>query len=382
MNAADTAPGDLVVAGHPFANIGMGQVSRACHVSLKAAGAAPKLRDIYALSPSTDPDYQRDLSPDLVQRLSPVANVFTLNGDEIEQALAHLDDANFQRAFNAVVPAWELPEYPAAWARQLERFDEVWAISSFVRDSIAKSTKKPVLAIPMAVEPTLSEFVTRRGLGLPEHAFIFLFFFDFSSYSARKNPFAVIDAFNALADRHPKAPLHLVMKHKGGKADGADAARLREAVSRRADQIQMIERPLSNAETRSLIRNADCFVSLHRSEGFGLGLAEAMALGTPAIGTNYSGNLDFMTRSNSWLVSCRMIPVKAGEYPHHGGQSWADPDMADAVNMMEAVYIDRPEARARAERARRDMIRNFSTRAVGLRYLDRLESALKARQAA
>jgi glycosyltransferase involved in cell wall biosynthesis len=376
MSTADLAPGDLVVAGHPFANIGMGQQTRACHLCLKGAGGRPKLRDIYALNPRTDPDYERDLSADLVQRLSRVANIFNLNGDEVDQALTHLNDANFQHAFNVVAPAWELPTYPAVWARQLDRFDEIWAISTFTRNSIAAATKKPVLAMPMAVEPTLSEFVSRRSLSLPEHAFIFLFFFDFSSFMARKNPFAVIDAFNALADRHPKAPLHLVMKHKGGKADSADAARLREAVSRRADQIQMIERPMSNAETRSLIRNADCFVSLHRAEGFGFGLAESMALGTPAIATGYSGNLDFMGSDNSWLVDYRMVPVQSGEYPYGDGQSWADPDMTHAVNLMEAVFLDRAEARLRASRARLHMIRNFSYRAIGLRYLERLETAL------
>jgi glycosyltransferase involved in cell wall biosynthesis len=379
MNKPDPI-NQLVVAGHPFIAIGMAEQVRACFRAFRAAGAEPKLRDVYG-APRTDPDYEREFGGAVTSRLSPVANVFNLNGDEVEQALAHLGDDHFTSAFNAIAPAWELPAYPAVWARQLERFTEVWAVSEFVRKSIAASTTMPVVHMPLAVDPILSEFHTRRSLGLPEHAFLFVFFFDFSSYLARKNPFAVLEAFNRLVERHPGAPLHLVMKHKGGKADGAEEARFREAMGKHSEQVQVIERRLSNAETRSLIRNADCFVSLHRSEGFGFGLAESMALGTPAIGTGYSGNMDFMNAENSWLVDFDMIPVNAGDYPHAEGQHWADPRVAHAVDLMEAVWRNGELARSRAERARRDMLRDFSARAIGLRYVDRLEEALRQRAA-
>lgn len=367
---------DLVVAGHPFISIGMAEQVRGCFRAFRAAGAEPKLRDIYG-APRTDPDYELEFGSSVVSRLSPFANVFNLNGDEVEQALAHLSDDRFKSAFNVIAPAWELPAYPAEWARQLERFQEVWAISEFVRKSIAAATSMPVLRMPLAVDPILSEFHTRRALGLPEHAFIFLFFFDFSSYLERKNPFAVLEAFNRIVARHPAAPLHLVLKHKGGKLDTANEARFREALARHSDQVQVLDRHLSNSETRSLIRNADCFVSLHRSEGFGYGLAEAMALGTPVIGTGYSGNMDFMTGENSWLVNYDMISVKPGSYPHAAGQQWADPHVDHAVDLMEEVWRNRELARAKAERARRDMLRDFSARAIGLRYTERLESVLE-----
>ena len=365
----------LVVAGHPFISIGMAEQVRGCLRAFRSAGADPKLYDIYG-APRVDSDFELEFGSSVTKQLSPVANVFNLNGDEVEQALAHISDDRFSGAFNAIAPAWELPSYPSEWARQLERFTEVWAISEFVQKSISSATSIPVLHMPLAVDAVLTEFYTRRALGLPEHSFIFLFFFDFSSYLERKNPFAVLEAFNRLVERHPEAPLHLVLKHKGGKLSGADETQFRETLARHSDQVQVIDRRLSNSETRSLIRNADCFVSLHRSEGFGLALAESMALGTPVIGTGYSGNMDFMTAENSWLVDHDMIPVKSGSYPHAEGQSWADPRVSHAVELMEVVWRNGELARSKAERARRDMLRNFSARAIGLRYVERLEAAL------
>jgi glycosyltransferase involved in cell wall biosynthesis len=372
-----SVPNDIVVAGHPFAPIGMGEHVRSVYRSLVSAGTAAGLRDIYALNDRTDRDYERDLAPNLVSRLSERVNIYALNGDEVEQALAHLNDDNFARALNVVTPAWELSRYPEEWARQLDRFDEIWSVSKFTCSAISAVSRKPVIHLPLAVEPTLSEFCGRRALGLPEHAFIFLFFFDFSSYMARKNPFAVLSAFNRLVERHPKAPFHLVLKHKGGSANSNDEARLREEISRHADQIQVIDRQLSNAETRNLVRNVDCFVSLHRSEGFGFGLAEAMALGTPVVGTGYSGNMDYMNAENSWLVDYDLVPVKAGEYPHYQGQVWADARVNHATEQMSAVWLDRAAARQKAQRARLDMRRDYSTRAVGLRYLERLTERLR-----
>lgn len=363
---------NVSIVGHPFAPIGMGEVARSFVRALRAVGSTPRLRDIYALHDRNDQDYEREFSGMLTSELSRT-NIFAINGDEVDQALAHVNDPKLDTAYNVIAPAWELSKYPLAWTKRLERFNEIWAMSDFVRSSIAATTTRPVVRMPLAVEPTLTEIMGRRALGLPEHAFIFLFFFDYSSYLVRKNPFAVLSAFNRMVERNPKAPFHLVLKHKGGDASPADEKRFREEVSQHSDQVQIIDRRLSNAQTRNLVRNADCFVSLHRSEGFGFGLAEAMALGTPAVGTRYSGNMDFMNDANSWLVDYDLVPVGAKEYPHPEGQVWADVRIDHAVQMMEAVWSNRSLAREKAHRAKLDMQRDYSTRAVGLRCLQRLE---------
>lgn len=366
---------DPVLVGHPFVPIGMGEHVRSSWRAFHAAGAQAGIMDIFGANKLEDADFEREFGPAITKRISAGVNIFHMNADEMVQALPYFrDEARLARAYNIIYPAWELSTYPREWVGHLSTFQEIWAPSEFIRGAIASSTNIPVVHMPLAVDVRMSSFLTRRQLGLPEHAFIYLFFFDYSSYMARKNPFAVLDAFNALVERHPDAPLHLVMKHKGfAGATHADAKRFKEAMSRHPGQIQVIDRMLSDNEIKNLVRCADCFVSLHRSEGFGRGLAEAMALGVPAIGTGYSGNLDFMNAGNSWLVDYGLVPVGEGEYPYGAGQHWAQTRAASAVAAMENVWLDRAGARARAGRAKRDMLTHFSPRAIGLRYMDRLK---------
>lgn len=370
---------DPVLVGHPFVPIGMGEHVRSSWRAFRAAGAHAGIMDIFGANKLEDADFEREFGAAITKRISAGVNVFHMNADEMVQALPYFrEEERLSRAYNIIYPAWELATYPKAWVGHLATFQEIWAPSEFIRGAIASSTNIPVVHMPLAVDVRMSSFLTRRQLGLPEHAFIYLFFFDYSSYMARKNPFAVLDAFNALVERHPDAPLHLVMKHKGfAGATHADAARFNAAMAKHPGQIQVIDRMLSDNEIKNLVRCADCFVSLHRSEGFGRGLAEAMALGVPAIGTGYSGNLDFMSAENAWLVDHDLVAVGEGEYPHGGGQHWAQVRMASAIAAMENVWLDRAGARARAARAKRDMLTRFSPRAIGLRYMDRL-SQLRA----
>jgi glycosyltransferase involved in cell wall biosynthesis len=365
--------GDLVLVGHPFAPIGMGEHVRSSFRAFRAAGIQTSIRDIYGLSKRDDPSYEAEFGGYLAPQLSPTCNIFHINGDEIEQAIPHLNDPNFEKAYNIVYPAWELSKYPEAWAHQLERFDEVWAPSMFIREAIARVVTRPVLHMPLAVEVGLDTFLGRRYFEIPEHTFVYVFFFDFSSYMERKNPFGVLNAFLKVVDALPNAPLHCVLKFKGGSQGHKDQAKLQSILEKYRDRIQTITRELTDNEIKNLVRCADCFVSLHRSEGFGRGIAEAMTLGRAAVATGYSGNMDFMTPDTSYLVDYALIPVARGSYPFAAGQHWADPDLDHAAQLMMRAYTHPDEMRAKAEAARRHMRARFSARAIGLRYLDRLE---------
>ena len=129
---------------------------------------------------------------------------------------------------------------------------------------------------------------------------------------------------------------------------------------------------MSRPEVNGLIAATDAFVSLHRSEGFGFGLAEAMLLGKPAIGTDYSGNTDFLNRATGYPVPYELVPVGSGEYPDHEGQVWAEPDIAAAARAMAAIVDDPVAAEARALAGQTFIKTHHSLAAVGREMRDRL----------
>ncbi|WP_309642809.1 glycosyltransferase family 4 protein [Phenylobacterium sp.] len=368
---------DLVLVGHPFSAIGMAEHVRSAQRALKAVGVKAGLVDIYGMDRGKDPDFEREFGADVVKGLSAKTNLFCINADEVEQAMGVLDHLGsapaFQSAHNIIYPAWELARYPEPWARILERFDEVWAPSAFIREAIAEAVDTPVVHMPLAVEMTVSAFLGRRHFGIPENAFVCFFFFDFSSYAERKNPFAMLEAFERLAALRPDAPLHAVVKYKGGKDDNPGRRALEARLASLGSRAQAITRELSDNEIKNLIRCADAFVSLHRSEGFGRGPAEAMLMGRAAVATAYSGNLDYMTPRTSRLVDYKLIPVADGAYLHGEGQVWADASVDHAVTLLAALVDDPAEARALGARAKRHIRTHFSARAIGLRYAGRLE---------
>ena len=209
----------------------------------------------------------------------------------------------------------------------------------------------------------------RRYFGIRELAFVLLNFFDLSSYSSRKNPDAVLALLDRIRRDDPYRDVQLVLKAKNGER----AAETWAATLADDPQVKVISTPLDTQGVRSLMAACDCFVSLHRAEGFGRGLGEAMALGRLAMGTGWSGNVDFMTDSNALLVGHTLVTLQPDEYPHWEGQSWAEPDVDHAWSLLRPVLDDPDRGRAIAARGQADVLRSHGSRAVGLRILDRLE---------
>jgi glycosyltransferase involved in cell wall biosynthesis/SAM-dependent methyltransferase len=366
----------VVLVGLPFAPIGLGEHLRCSIRAFRAVGTTVGVRGIYDLE-CDDLDLKSEIAGSLVQELSPDVNIFYVNGDMVEHSLEQLRGALPASAYNIIYPMWELSRYPTDWAKLLDKFDEIWAPSKFTYQSIKSAVSKPVIHMPVAGEIHLRTFLGRRYFEIPESSFAFLFFFDFTSYMERKNPFAVLQAFEELSRRCPNEDLCLVIKVKGRQTRTNDYTLFSDYVARSKSRLQVIDKVLSDNEIKNLIRCCDCFVSLHRSEGVGLGLSTAMFMKKPVVATRYSGNLDFMTEENSCLVRYGLCAVPDGAYPFSEGQSWAEPDIDHAVDHMLKLVSDRDYARELGARANRDIRVNFSYRAIGLRYLDRIREIVE-----
>lgn len=363
-------PPELSLVGHPFAPIGMGEHIRCSFRALRSVAHQPALVDLYGLSDAVESG-TLDLVPHASGNLGAI-NLFHINADEVELAFATLGDRIPPDAYNIIYPAWELSKYPDAWIEILNRFDEAWAPSTFIATALREKLNRPVITMPLATEVLLDSFLSRRYFGIAEDAYVFLFFYDFRSFASRKNPRAIFHAFRRMLANRPFCNARLVIKSHGGSADAS--AELLAEFEDIAARVTILDRTMTDNEVKNLVRCSDAFISLHRSEGFGRGMAEAMYLGKPVVATGYSGNLDFMTESNSHLVDFTLQALEPGSYPHWEGQVWAEPDVEVAANAMRCL-IDDPEAgRDLGNRASADIRRHLSYRATGTRFIERLES--------
>lgn len=376
---ANISDNDIALVGHPFAPIGMGEHVRCVFRALRSVGISPSIVDIYGLN-DPEPDAEIELLP-YVELPTRKVNVFHINGDEVAQALATIAyRSGPSSSYNIIYPAWELARYPVDWAHQLERFDEVWAPSRFIQESIAAVVQRPVIHMPLACEVMVSYFLGRRAFGIPENTFVYLFFFDLRSYVSRKNPEAVLKAFRKLLASRPYAECVLVLKVNGADVAPDAYEALRATVADLRDQVVLIDKTLTDNEVKNLVRCSDCFVSLHRSEGFGRGLAEAMYLGKPVICTGYSGNMDFSSPDTTMLVDYCLVPVGDGEYPYWEEQFWAEPDIDQAACHMAKVLDDPAFSRELGRKASLKIRTEFGYRASGVRYAQQFQRIKDSRR--
>jgi glycosyltransferase involved in cell wall biosynthesis len=224
--------------------------------------------------------------------------------------------------------------------------------------------------MPPAFNVEDSKGFSRDYFNLPEGQFVFLFVFDFKSYSSRKNPLGCIKAFQSAFPENNQA-VGLVIKSMDGNKYPDELKNLMKAAQNDL-RIKFIDATFTAKEVVGLMSTCDAFVSLHRSEGIGLGLAQSMLLGKPVIATNYSGNTDFTLPDNSCLVDYKLIKVNEGEYPFSKNQFWADPNLDHASSYMKKLVENDSYRKSIAEAGRSYIKANHNLKTVGQNYRRRL----------
>lgn len=367
-NLVHTASLDLIfgvnLIGYAKGQLGIGEDVRMAALALKAAGIP---FSIYNVEPGRD-GCQGDNSA--VQHISDALpysiNLFCTTGIETARLAAVEGSKLFDGRHSIGYWPWELPEWPTDWHHAYSLVDEVWASSRFTYESFVRSSPKPVRHMPMAVTVDQTAGLTRGDFDLPGNRFLFVFSFDFLSHLARKNPQACVEAFRKAFPRGDE-PVGLVVKAMRATSENPLWQALLAAA--KADgRILVIGGTLKRGALLDLYRACDCFVSLHRSEGFGRGLVEAMMLEKPVIATGHSGNMDFTLPGTAGVVDHRLCYLNENEYPFGNGQIWAEPDIDHAAWWMSRMACN-PAARQRlAKTAQILTINTYSPAVIGENY--------------
>ena len=315
----------------------------------------------------------RSLADHIVDDLQHKCVLYCLNPD-MQKAVQHLIlEASSDGRTNVGYWFWELEKLPREWEPSIEHVDEIWAPTSFVAAAVRRSTSKQLTLIPTPIQANPLRGYTRAEFGLPLNRFAFLFSFDFNSFIARKNPEAVIGAFR-LAFPPTRSDALLIIKSVNGANQPEKLRALKDLIGN-DERIVIRDEFFTRDQILGLQSVIDCYVSLHRSEGLGLGLAECMYQGKPVIGTGYSGNLDFMNENNSALVKYSLVPVREGEYLYHDPDFfWADPDVKHAASLMRKMVEDASWRERLAAQGQHDIRTKFSLTATAERIRERLQA--------
>ncbi|WP_255010038.1 glycosyltransferase family 4 protein [Cyanobium sp. ATX 6F1] len=333
--------------GHLSGGFGLGEGARCTARALAAAGVHVQWRDLPLATHINDQPLPEsgDWEPAAIDLVHTNPNV-------LRQTDGLLERLELRAPLRIGYWAWELEAFPSGWEAGFAGLDQLWCPSTFTAQALALRSPVPVSALPHLIDWRRADRLAQRRLTVPPRRpgapFTVLFAFDFWSTVGRKNPVGAIEAFlrafppgrgTEAGGSATLPPARLVLKLSSGLQfpDAAEALRER---ARSDPRIHVLDRHLPLEQLDALYTEADVLLSLHRAEGFGLTLAEAMAGGLPVVATGYSGNLDFMPPGSAELVPHRLVPIRRTEGDYREGWPWAEPDLDGAAAALRRLALD------------------------------------------
>jgi len=376
--ASSEEPWGVNVAGWLTSSLGLGEAARSVVRALDAQRVP--VMPVHGSFTFVPAFLERERFPFVHPRAAPFRiNLLCVTPPALPPFLADAGPRFMRGRYAVGFWFWELSVVPPGWRSAFSLVDEVWAASDYVAGNLRaaaalQAAQLPVttMRLPVVVPRILH---TRPELGLPG-GFLFLFMFDFHSAFERKNPLAVVESFRRAFG--PGSGASLLIKCMNHDSDPANHARLLAAAARHPD-VHVRAGYMSDDHKNALMAACDCYVSLHRAEGFGLTPAEAMYLGKPVVATGYSGNLEFMTGDNSYLVDYAMKRIEVDHPPYPPGGEWAEPDVDHAAQLMATVFARPDDAGRRAARGAADVRTHLSPERTGEAMRRRLQEISRTR---
>jgi glycosyltransferase involved in cell wall biosynthesis len=351
------------LAGYFTGNYGVAASSKAFAEAISEAGIPHALNNITS-------DFHRSVNSGLsFSDKNPFAfNIVHVNADVLPDFAGLKGQKYFQGKYSIGVWYFEQSVFPAEWMDRFGLLDEIWVTSGFIQEALAKISPIPVVKMPYPFSLEHSKTRPDRGkFGLAEDEYVFLFVFDFLSVFERKNPLGLVKAFKAAFKKGEKARLVIKCINSDSKSplvDPGDLKALLEAA--KGHNVTVLTEYFPEKEDLMvLMASCDCYVSLHRSEGLGLTLMEAMSLQKPVIATAYSGNMEFMDVNNSFPVKCGLAKLARDYGPYKAGTVWAEPDLRHAAGVMRFVFENPKEAKEAGKRAQRDLKERMDPKTAG-----------------